>query len=117
MIDGITLFIGAALAVGAWIWFDALRAREAAVAGAGKACRDAGVQLLDQTVRLSRMRLTRSLQGGLSWRRYYHFDFSEGGVDRHPGTVLLLGFRTSQVVLEGERLGRLVIGSSVELEC
>ena len=75
----------------AWYWFSGLRAREAAVLAARSACESEGLLLLDETVVLGRLRLERDDDGRLRLRRAYHFEFSDTGNNRRPGSVVLLG--------------------------
>lgn len=73
-----------------WFWLDASRAREMAVGLAQNACRERGVQLLDQAVALRRFGLRWRTQG-LRIRRVYRFEFSEEGIGRRSGYLVLLG--------------------------
>jgi len=75
-----------------WIWLDALRAREHAIRHGGQLCRDAGVQLLDQSVSLRRLRIARR-RGLLTLVRRYSFDVSLDGSDRHRAHLDLAGHR------------------------
>lgn len=73
-----------------WFWLDSLRARELAVGICKAACEARGLQLLDQAVALRRLGL--SWRGdGIRLRRAYRFDFSEEGVGRHTGFVVMRG--------------------------
>ena len=76
----------------AWAWFDASGAREQAIRHGHELCQAAGVQLLDQTVSMKRVRM--------AWRdgfptlvRRYAFDVSMNGHDRHRGHLDLAGRR------------------------
>jgi len=69
------LFILLLLAVVAFWWFSAM-SRETAIRFAREACRRCGVQLLDETVSLSKIRLQRSDRGHMSIARWYTFEFS-----------------------------------------
>jgi hypothetical protein len=81
----------ALLALFGWLWWDGNRAREIA-AGAGRAvCARAGVQFLDDTVALRRMRLQRSEEGRLLIARQYGFEFTRLGERRWAGAVRMLG--------------------------
>ncbi len=73
-----------------WLWLDSLRAREIALGICSAACARRGLQLLDQTIALRRLSLhwTRS---GIKIRRAYHFEYSEEGVGRHTGQLVLIG--------------------------
>lgn len=82
-----------ALAALVWFWLDALRAREAGMAAARAACAAAGLQLLDDTVAASSLRLDRDEQGRLQIRRVFAFEYSEDGMSRQSGSVTVLGRR------------------------
>lgn len=90
----ITLF-GALCAI-AWFWVDAIRAREAGINAVRSACEREGVQLLDDTVAMRRLRTGRNDSGHLVLRRVYEFEYSGSGDDRRKGSVVLLG---KQVVM------------------
>jgi hypothetical protein len=80
------------IAVAIWAWMDTLAAREHAVRHGRELCREAGVQLLDQTVSLSRLRIVR--RAGLpTLLRRYGFDVSLDGSDRHHCHLDLIGAR------------------------
>lgn len=77
---------------GAYAWQNALRAREEARVRCRDLCARAGVQLLDQTVALRRVRFERVPGQGIQLRRCYGFDYSTNGVDRlHASLDLLAG--------------------------
>jgi hypothetical protein len=72
------------------LWLDALKARERALALARAHCERQGVQLLDDTVALVRLRPAwRS--GRLRWRRHYGFEFADGSDWRRHGVIVFLG--------------------------
>jgi hypothetical protein len=77
--------------LGFYFWQAALKAREQARSISHALCVQAGVQLLDQTVALQRMGITRGADGWLHLRRRYRFELSTDGTDRHPATLELLG--------------------------
>lgn len=83
----------ALLAVAAliWFWMDSLSAREVAVAAGRRACEQEGLQFLDDTVALARLRLARNAEGQLRFLRRYAFEFSDTGNNRRPGQVTVLG--------------------------
>ena len=85
----ISLLVIAALA---WAWMDALNAREYAIQHGRSLCREAGVQLLDQTVSLKRLRIGRR-DGLPTFLRRYEFEISLDGSDRHRGHLDLNGHR------------------------
>lgn len=78
-------------------WWHGARARELAVRYASQACRRESVQLLDQTVALTRWRPARLAGGSLGLRRDYRFEFTEDGRHRDGGEIRLLGQRLERV--------------------
>src|SRR5690606_18526266 len=74
------LLIGALI----WLWMGALAAREFAIRAGQQLCRANGVQLLDQSVALGRLRLQRT-STGFAVERRYHFEVSLDGMDRGHG--------------------------------
>jgi hypothetical protein len=83
------LAIFALLLIG-WFWLDSLRAREIATEICRMTCRQRDLQFLDQTVALSQLQLRRTY-AGLRWRRSYRFEFSEEGIGRRNGYLVLVG--------------------------
>lgn len=90
MFDLDTALLIAALAAG-WFWLDNIGARDAAVAAGRQAAEKYGLQLLDETVALHRLRLARDEHGRLRLQRTYRFEVSQTGADRLPCSLTLLG--------------------------
>ena len=76
------------LAALAWFWADELKARERALAAAAHACAQHDVQLLDHSVVLLALRLTRA---PIRLQRTYRFEFSRDGAARETATLRLEG--------------------------
>jgi hypothetical protein len=74
-----------------WFWYDGLRAREQAYRHARVRCEQAGVQFLDDTVSLARLRIGRSTAGRLVLHRLFRFEYSDTGNDRQRGFVAMNG--------------------------
>lgn len=74
-------------------WSAGRAAAERAEVLGRKACADAGVQLLDQTVHVMGMRPYRGGDGWLGLERTFRFDYSRDGEDRHVGRLVLRGDR------------------------
>lgn len=83
-----------------YFWFDSIKSKENAIAYAAYACRDIKVQLLDQTVSLTQLKLARTKQGRLALQRTYRFDFSIHGNERREGRVMLKGHKVEQIQLD-----------------
>jgi len=85
-ISALVLFL-----LGGWLWADSMRAREAALDAGWRACDAEGVQFLDWTVAMEKMRIRRALDGRLRIQRVYQFEFSETGNNRLVGSITMLG--------------------------
>lgn len=76
-----------------WLWFDSLKAREAAVRAAREACEVEGLQFLDDTVGIASIKPARDGEGRLKLQRAYDFEYSDTGNNRIQGGVVMLGHR------------------------
>ena len=86
-----------------YVWQNALRARDLARALGHDLCVKAGVQLLDQSVSLSGVGISRNAEGRLRLRRNYAFEISIDGRDRHRGGLQMLDGRLLSWSLPFER--------------
>lgn len=77
----------------AWLWYDSLKAREAAVRAARAACATEGLMLLDDTVAIANLKPARDEDGRLRLQRTYDFEYSDTGDNRLKGSVVLRGHR------------------------
>ncbi len=87
------------VALAVWLWLDSVRAREIAVEAAAAACRQDALQLLDETVAIRALRLTRDSEGRLRLLREYGFEFSETGDNRRSGHLTLIGYELEMLHL------------------
>ena len=80
-------------------FFGAIRVRELAIQAVAQAGRRDDFQLLDQTVHIQRISLSRDSSG--RWRiwRQYRFDYSLDGVERRQGHVMMLAKQVQAVVV------------------
>lgn len=93
----LTLTLVAAL--GAWFWHH-LGVRQRALNYCRKITRKEGVQLLDDSIIMIRMRPCRSPDTFFAFQRTYQFEFSTRGDRRFLGWVVLNGVRLQQVELQ-----------------
>lgn len=82
-----------------WLWQNSLSAREAAIRAAREVCKQQQLQLLDGSVALQRLRPARLTNGQLSLRRTFLFSYSEDGLERKTGFVIMAGNHIEQVGL------------------
>lgn len=80
-------------------FFAATRVRELALQQVARASQRDDFQLLDQSVHIQRLSLSRD-HGG-RWRiwRQYRFDYSYDGMERRQGHVIMLGKQLQSVVV------------------
>jgi len=92
----LTVFMFGALCL---YFLGSTRVRELAVQAVGRASKQDDFQLLDQTVHIRRVSLSRDNTG--RWRiwRQYRFDYSYDGVERRQGFVIMLGKQLQSVVI------------------
>ena len=91
----------------AWFWFDNLKAREQGIKAVQAACKQEGVQLLDETVSGRFPRLVRDESGRMVMKRVYEFEYSSSGQDRFYGAIMLIGTEVAMLDISahtGERL-------------
>lgn len=84
--------------VGAWIW-RGMGLHDRALGIARRHCKQADVQLLDESVALNRLRPGRGPRGLPGLKRRYAFEFTVTGERRYPGFVELHGQTLMKVEL------------------
>lgn len=88
----------------AWYWGASLHSKELARRAAQRACADAGVQLLDETVHRERQWLCRSASGRLQLCRRFGFEFTSDGGQRYQGRLRIDGRRVHKVEMDAYRM-------------
>jgi hypothetical protein len=73
-----------------WLWWDGQGAREVALRAGTQLCQKHGVQFLDESVALHKLRLVRDGQGTLRIERFFRFEFATDGASRHKGRIRVL---------------------------
>ncbi len=88
-----TLLVLAAI----WFWYDTIKARDAGINAARQACAGHGVQLLDDTVVLKKLRPGRDDEGRVCLERVFSFEYSDTGDNRRRGSITTLGSEVTEV--------------------
>jgi hypothetical protein len=86
-----TLIVMLLVAAVVMVWSASRAAADAARRHGHAICKRANVQLLDQTVALTRLGLRRDRNGRLRLLTQYSFDYSADGLNRQRGSMALLG--------------------------
>lgn len=98
------LLVWVLVAAVAAVFYDAMRLKNRATRTARRACGQHNLQLLDESVVLSSLRMQRENEN--SWMpvllRVYRFEFSTDGSGRRQGWVKMRGARVTGVQLELE---------------
>jgi len=78
--------------------------KEIAHDAAKKACDEANVLFLDDSVVANKTRLRRNDYGHIKLYREYHFEFTADGSQRYHGEIHLLGKNVKHVELDAYRM-------------
>jgi hypothetical protein len=81
-------------------WYSAQHCRDLAIAAARDACTHQGLQFLDGSAALRRLRPGFSRSEGPYLSRTYNFEYSTDGFARRSGCVLLRNGRVTTVLLD-----------------
>lgn len=94
----------ATLSLGLWYWWDTVRTQELASKAGKRACQQAGVQILDDTVERKRQWLRRNTTGQIQLCRLYFFEFSSDGSERYQGRIVMFGQTVREVEMDAYRI-------------
>lgn len=81
-----------------YIWYRNLSVRETAMKHSSRACQQQDLQLLDGSVHLSGLSLTRCPNQRRCLRRRYKFSYSSDSVSRSSGVTIMLGDQLESIV-------------------
>jgi len=90
------------IVVAVWFWQISQQCRDLAIAVAQQTCKNQQLQFLDGTATLKNVRPYLSRASGPGFKRIYTFDYSEDGVGRHSGCIIMHNSRVSSVLLDGQ---------------
>jgi len=83
-----------------WYWWDTIWAKEVARRAGLKACKNAEVQFLDDTVAKQKIWFNRNEQGHLTICRRYTFEFTHFGDKRYQGHITLQGKKVNDIKMD-----------------
>lgn len=85
------IFLLITTVLAAWFWLDSISVRETAVTTGRDLADRCSLQLLDETVACSKLRLRRNPRGHVQLLRTYEFELSASGAERLSCHLVLLG--------------------------
>ncbi|MEH6823228.1 MAG: DUF3301 domain-containing protein [Motiliproteus sp.] len=94
------LFLG----IVAYLWWHGRGLKDSALVVVKRYCDQQQLQLLDEGLVLSRVRIARSTAGLFCLRRRYRFEFSSTGDERYCGTIDVLGKQIQSIKLDPHRM-------------
>lgn len=100
-------------AAGYAFWNSSRAAAETASHYSRKACADAEVQWLDQSVHATAIRPCRLDNGWLGFQRTFRFEYSRDGSDRHAGRIVLRGQQLLQLTAPSKTQPAVVFQASL----
>ncbi|MFT5722004.1 MAG: hypothetical protein ACI9W6_002322 [Motiliproteus sp.] len=92
------------VAVVTYLWWHGRGLKDSALGVVKRYCDEQQLQLLDEGLVLSKVRILRSDAGILCLRRQYRFEFSSTGDERYCGTIDVLGKRIQSIKLDPHRM-------------
>lgn len=81
----------ALLVISAWFWLDSIAKREIAINAGRELAGRYSLQLLDETVACTQIRIGRDSRGHAQLQRLYEFEVSASGAERMQCNLQLLG--------------------------
>ena len=107
--DFLDIFGLLALAAAGWLLLNSLKARDLAILAVKAACDSERLQLLDDTVAIKKVSLSRDADSVLRIRRLYAFEYSDTGDNRCKGSIAMLGSRVLAINLKLRNIPNLTV--------
>ena len=105
MLVNLDVLIGLTFLVTLLAYFlNAIRIREIATAAVVLESNRGSFQLLDQSVHLRKLSLSRDSRGRWGFWRQYRFDYSLEGFDRRQGYIIMLGENVQSLVFSERKV-------------
>jgi len=84
-----------------WFWQASLASRDLAIRTARETCKHNSFQFLDGTASLKNIKPYYSQHGGAGLKRTYIFEYSEDGITRKSGCIVMHNMQITTVLLDG----------------
>ncbi len=83
-----------------WFWKASLESRDLAIRVARETCKHNNIQFLDGSASLQNIRPFYSRNSGPGLKRTYTFDYSDDGISRQTGCIMMENMQITTVLLE-----------------
>jgi len=83
-----------------WFWQASVASRDQAIRAARETCKHNSIQFLDGTASLQNIRPYYSHHSGAGLKRTYIFEYSEDGITRKTGCIVMHNMRITTVLLD-----------------
>jgi hypothetical protein len=83
-----------------WFWQISQRCRDTAIQTARQTCKQQGVQFLDGTASLQSISPYYTRAGGPGFKRTYTFDYSDDGLVRRTGCIIMYNAQVTSVLVD-----------------
>ena len=97
-------FVTLIMVLGILYWWDATRSKEIARMASKRACDEADVSFLDDTVALSGFWFKRNSEGRIVFHRRYKFEFTSDIDRRYSGEIIMLGRHVQNIQMDAYRM-------------
>lgn len=98
------LMAGFTLTLIAWLIWQNAGFRDRAIALAKQHCQQVDVQLLDDTISMTKLRFKRDQRGNFALSRMYEFEFTATGEQRYRGQIELFGKRIHSIEMQPHQI-------------
>ena len=83
-----------------WFWKASLESRDLAIRTARETCKHNSIQFLDGSASLQNIKPYYSRNRGPGLKRTYTFDYSDDGIKRQTGCIMMDNLQVTTVLLE-----------------
>ena len=83
-----------------WFWKDGIESRDLAIRAARETCKHNNIQFLDGSASLQNIKPFYTRNHGPGLKRTYTFDYSDDGISRQTGCIMMENMHITTVLLE-----------------
>lgn len=99
-----SIFLTALIILAVIYWLRSRDLKQLAYEQAARHCKDLDLAILDESVALTGLKMTKNHLGKRCLARRYQFDFTADGEDRYQGHIILTGRKVLSIKLPPHRI-------------